>query len=236
MLRRLTNWQRREEEPTKRFRANISAKSNEAATPTSVSKNSAERSPDNRPPPLEETAICKSTPWPKTGKMLGNLFEERKDWLLPPNNNAKGTASVTSPKPPIKEAPKTKEQPSTSPKTEKCGWGPNCPFCKNQEEEENWNGDHHRQLQQQPQQKVQMAQAKHPQTLNYEKPQSPQKFTQKTSDGMYPSQAEIHKQWVTEMERLKAKYNLDCFSDSELDSESDEGEQYKYEHGYKTLI
>ena len=39
-----------------------------------------------------------------------------------------------------------------------------------------------------------------------------------------------------EMERLNAKYNLDCFSDSELDSESDEGEQYKYEHGYETLI
>ena len=30
--------------------------------------------------------------------------------------------------------------------------------------------------------------------------------------------------------------NLDYFSDSELNSESDEGEQYKYEHGYETLI
>ena len=29
------------------------------------------------------------------------------------------------------------------------------------------------------------------------------------------------------MEKLNAKYNLDGFSDSELDSESDEGEQYK---------
>ena len=38
------------------------------------------------------------------------------------------------------------------------------------------------------------------------------------------------------MERLNAKYNLDCFSDSELDSESDEGEQYKHEDGYETLI
>ena len=34
------------------------------------------------------------------------------------------------------------------------------------------------------------------------------------------------------MEKLNAKYNLDCFSESELD----EGEQYKYEHGYETLI
>ena len=169
--------------------------------------------------------------------MSGNLFEERKDWLLPPNyldNNAKGMTSITSPKPPIKEEPKTEEQPSTGPKAEKCGWGPNCPFCKNQEEED-WDGDHQKQLQQQlqPQQKVQMTQAKHPQTLSYQKPQSFQKFDQKTSDGQYPSQSKIRKQWEAEMERLNAKYNLACFSDSELDSESDEGE---YEHGYETLI
>ena len=43
-------------------------------------------------------------------------------------------------------------------------------------------------------------------------------------------------QWEAEMERLNSKYNLDCFSDSELDSESDKGEQYHYEHGYETLI
>ena len=38
------------------------------------------------------------------------------------------------------------------------------------------------------------------------------------------------------MERLNRKYNLDCFSDSELDSESDEDEWYQYEHGYEMLI
>ena len=43
-------------------------------------------------------------------------------------------------------------------------------------------------------------------------------------------------QWEAEMERLTNKYNLDCFSNSELDSESDEGEEYQYEHGYETLI
>ena len=44
-------------------------------------------------------------------KIKVNLFEERKDWLLPPNyldNNAKGTANVTHPEPPIKEEPKLK--------------------------------------------------------------------------------------------------------------------------------
>ena len=38
------------------------------------------------------------------------------------------------------------------------------------------------------------------------------------------------------MERLNTKYNLACFSDSELHSESDEDERYQYEHGYETLI
>ena len=52
----------------------------------------------------------------------------------------------------------------------------------------------------------------------------------------YLSQTKICQQWEAEMERLNTKYNLDCFSDSELDSESDEGGEYKYEHGYETLI
>ena len=38
------------------------------------------------------------------------------------------------------------------------------------------------------------------------------------------------------MERLNSKYGLDCFSDSELNSESDEGEEYRYEHNYETLL
>ena len=38
------------------------------------------------------------------------------------------------------------------------------------------------------------------------------------------------------MEWLNEKYGLNYFSDSELDSESDEGENHQYEHIYKTLI
>ena len=38
------------------------------------------------------------------------------------------------------------------------------------------------------------------------------------------------------MERLNEKYNLDCLSSSVLDSESDEGADYRYEHKYETLI
>ena len=81
---------------------------------------------------------------------------------------------------------------------------------------------------------VQRPQARCPQNLKYQKPESTQKSTQEIQPGKYPTQAK--KQWEAEMERLNSKYNLDCFSDPELDSESDEGEQYQYEHGYETLI
>ena len=83
---------------------------------------------------LPSLPVHESTPWPSTGKMSGNLFEDR-NWLLPPNyldnskenkteNELKATTNVTSPKPQIKEVEsKTGEQPR-----EKCGWGPGCPF------------------------------------------------------------------------------------------------------------
>ena len=89
--------------------------------------------------PLPSIPVCESTPWPGTGKMSGNLFEDR-NWLLPLNyldngkenkteNELKTTTNVTIPKPQIKvEEFKTGEQP-----TEKCNWGPGCPFCKSQE-------------------------------------------------------------------------------------------------------
>ena len=75
--------------------------------------------------------------------MSGNLFEDR-NWLLPPNyldngnenkteNEPKIATGITSPRPPMKEEenPKINDQ-----ATEKYGWGPDCPFCKSQEKEE----------------------------------------------------------------------------------------------------
>ena len=176
--------------------------------------------PDSQP--LPSVPVCENTPWPASGKMSGNLFEDR-NWLLPPNyldngnenkteNEPKITTSVTSPKPPIKEEkePKTNDQP-----TEKCSWGPGYPFCKSQEEKEEQN-----KVQQQkmpPNPKLQKPQARRPKTLNL-------------------NMTKAKQQCEAEMERLNSKYNLHCFSDSELDSESDEGEQYCYEDGYETLI
>ena len=63
-----------------------------------------------------------------------------------------------------------------------------------------------------------------------------QKPGQEVPIDKYPSQTKTCQQWEAEMERLNIKYNLGCFSDSELDSESNKGEQYHYEHGYETLI
>ena len=37
--------------------------------------------PDSQPPPSVPVPDCESTPWPGTGKMSGNLFEDR-NWLL----------------------------------------------------------------------------------------------------------------------------------------------------------
>ena len=123
-------------------------------------------------------------------------------WLT---ENKKEDTTIDTPKPPLKEESKMGEQ-ASSQKEEKCGWGPNCPFCKAQKK------DGEDQQQQKP---LPKPQAKRPNTLSLTK---------------------MRQQWEEEMERLNTKYNLDCFSDSKLDSESDEGEQYQYEHGYETLI
>ena len=100
--------------------------------------------PENRPLPLEKAQVCKSTPWPGAGRMSGNLFEDR-NWLLVLNYLNHDCKNTTSPKSPIKEEPKTGEQ-SISLNAEKCQWGPNCSFCKNQEKED-WDGKHQSQLQ-----------------------------------------------------------------------------------------
>ena len=118
---------------------------------------------------------------------------------------------ATSPRPPLKEELKIDEQSAVSPKAEKCRWGPDCPFCKSQKK-----GEENKQ-QQKTSPNVPKPQAKRPNTLNL-------------------NMTKAKQQWEAEMERLNSKYNLDCFSDSELDSESGEGEQYCYKHGYKTLI
>ena len=164
--------------------------------------------PEAPPKPKSNTSPTprsEDTPWPGTGKMSGNLFQGR-NWLLPKNYLVAGSKEDTnaaSARPPLKEESKMEEH-ATSPKAEKCGWGPDCPFCKAQKKEEEETKQ---------QQKL---------SPNLPKPQA------KRHDTL--SLNKTRQQWEAEMERLNSKYNLDCFSDSELDSESDEGEQYQYKH------
>ena len=68
---------------------------------------------ENNPPPLENIPVHAGTPWPEAGKMSGNLFELRKDWQIPPNNNDNTTATASIPKPPIKIEHQDEEQPIT---------------------------------------------------------------------------------------------------------------------------
>ena len=101
--------------------------------------------------PLSSVPVREDTSWPGTGKMLRNLFEDR-NWLLPKSylateNKNENATGISSPKPTLKEEPKIGEQSVISQKTEKCGWGPDCPFCKNQDKED-CNGKHQDQLQQ----------------------------------------------------------------------------------------
>ena len=117
--------------PIKRFRPNIASRPSETAMcpPATISKTpinvkSQADALENRPLPLEDAPVHERSPWPSAGKMSGNLFEERKDCLLPPNylnNGNKDTTGVASPKPPIKEEPMTGEQSIISPRAEKCG-------------------------------------------------------------------------------------------------------------------
>ena len=126
---------------------------------------------------LVPVTVREDTPWPSTGKMLGNHFEER-NWLLPKDylvaENKKEDTTIDTAKPPLKDEPKMEEQ-ATSQKEEKCGWGPNCPFCKSQKKE----GED-----QQQQKLLPKLQAKRPNSLSLTK---------------------MRQQWEEEMERLNTK-------------------------------
>ena len=105
--------------------------------------------------------------------------------------------------------------------------GTNCPICKR--EEEDWNGDHHQQF---------LQTSNDSQSMKQTTPQDPQP-TQTQSFNVqdkYMEQIHLRREWEKKMERHNEKYNLDCFFSSELDSESDEGEDYRFQHHYETLI
>ena len=79
--------------------------------------------------------VREDTPWPSAGKMSGNLFEER-NWVLPKDYLATEDKKedTTIAKPLLKEESKMGGLTSNQ-KEKKCGWGPDCPFCKAQKKD-----------------------------------------------------------------------------------------------------
>ena len=193
-----TNPNFRKSDTTEKRKRATSKKKFRPATPRAAAMHSP--LPEAPPKPKSSASsapVREDTPWPSAGKMLNNLFKERncllpKDYLV--TESKKEDTIVASTKSPLKEEPNAEEQVSSQ-KEEKCGWVPNCPFCKAKRKE----GEN-----QQQQMPLPKPQAKRPDTLSLTK---------------------MRQQWEAEMERLNSKCNLDCFSDSELDSESDKGEQ-----------
>ena len=156
------------------------------------------------------TTVRQDTPWPSTGNMSGNLFQDR-NWLLPKDHLATEKKEEMA-KPYPEEGDKMEEQ---DPKEEKCGWGPGCPLCLTHKKEADPLSQQEPMENQQQQKPLPKMQAIRPNTL---------------------SMTKTKQQWEQEMERLDEKYKLDTFSDSELNSKSDKDERYQYQHGYETLI
>ena len=86
---------------TKMYKVQVVAKpkatpmiSNMTTQPPSAPMNMEKENPpqegtsESHPPQLKNIPTCADTPWPRAGKMSGNLFELRKDWLIPPTSTS----------------------------------------------------------------------------------------------------------------------------------------------------
>ena len=96
--------------------------------------------------PLPSIPAREDTPWPGTGKMSGNLFEDR-NWLLPKNylateNKNENATGITSPKPTLKEEPKICDQSVISPKKQKNVDGYWIVLPAKNQDKEDWDGKH----------------------------------------------------------------------------------------------
>ena len=89
--------------------------------------------PTHEVPPM---VIRTDTPWSGAGKTSGNPTDDRQ-WLLPKGYPATQNKKSEIDIPSLKEESKAEKLViSDSPKEDKCGWGPGCPFCKVQEKKE----------------------------------------------------------------------------------------------------
>ena len=96
----------------------------------------------SNPPPLEEipnAPVRHGTPWPSTGSASENLFDTRKDWLIPPTP-APTLALIVKMQAPCQVAVIPHAMVTPKQVAEKCSWGLHCPICKKEEEhEEDWD-------------------------------------------------------------------------------------------------
>ena len=90
--------------PTKKYKVKLVARpesktSNTTVQPPLTTPNASanlerqnppqEGTSESNAPPLKSIPTCTGTPWPKAGKMLGNLFKLRKAWPIPPTATSK---------------------------------------------------------------------------------------------------------------------------------------------------
>ena len=85
-------------------------------------------------------------------------------------------------------------------------------------------------------QQLQPQNAQHPQSQHTQcsQPQNNQNSQLFDIPDRYAEQIKLRKEWEERIERLNEKYNLDYYSSSESDTNSEP--DYRYEHKYETLI
>ena len=93
----------------KRFKPSTISKPSETAMQPPVTVSKVPEAPENRPLPLEKVQVCKNTPWPGTGRMSGNLFEDR-NWLLLPNYLNNDCKDAASPNPKLRKSLRQKNK------------------------------------------------------------------------------------------------------------------------------
>ena len=203
----------------------------EVPYPTARPQNEGHPSIQSSNPPLLEdipnAPVRQGTPWPSTGSASENLFDTRKDWPIPPTPAPTPALTVKTEAPPqVAVIPCVTVMPKQV--TEKCLWGLHCPICKNEEEdEEDWDDNRQKE---QPRMHPQNTQHPKPQNVQHPQPQNTQHPQSFDVPDRYSEQIRLRRECEEKIECLIEKYNLDCYSSSESDSD------FKPEHKYETLI
>ena len=173
------------------------------------------------------------------GSASENLFETRKDWLIPLTPVPTPAPTIKTEAPPqVAVIPCVMVRPKQD--AEGCSWGLDCPICNNEEEhKEDWDSNDQREqprMHPQSSQCPQLQNVQQPQPQNAQNPQPQNIHNSQSFDvpDRYDEQTKLRKEWEERIERFNEKYSLDYYSSSESDIDSEP--DYRYEHKYETLI